>query len=292
LVTRRFLSGIQDEQVKDRELVSILSNGKTFRGANTLRSRQEVATWLENLAGELFLRMSADREANQRVPTQITTGIGFDKENTQRNSQNINVGNGGSAELFGKRAVQCADRLFAKRNIGPSDSVAVTSLWLSLGIFQPLSAQKQQITNFFTQNASRRIFSGDTDASGSSSGSSGSSSSSSSSGGSGISQSLPLNTQSAVINHHAPISIATSTTPTLATSKHNTTFATSSHTNKSSGAGGEAAALCKKAEDRAPQKRKKADQNAGRIEAAQVPENTVFHVFLLRTSHPATYFSD
>ncbi|CAL8468278.1 g7818 [Coccomyxa elongata] len=141
----RLSRGIDDEEVKERQLPKSISCGKTFRGHTALKDFPAVHKWLGELASELEERISADREENERSPGLLTVGM---------------WGEGGPGTSGGsvsrscplrrpESALMAADALkLIKRWAAERPGWAITSLYMTASNFSSAPTGASTITRF------------------------------------------------------------------------------------------------------------------------------------------------
>ncbi|BDA43773.1 DNA polymerase eta [Coccomyxa sp. Obi] len=141
----RLSRGIDDEEVKERQLPKSISCGKTFRGHTALKDFPAVHKWLGELASELEERISADREENERTPGLLTVGM---------------WGEGGPGTSGGSVSRSCqlrrpesapmaADALkLIKRWAAERPGWAITSLYMTASNFSSAPTGASTITRF------------------------------------------------------------------------------------------------------------------------------------------------
>ncbi|EIE19275.1 DNA/RNA polymerase, partial [Coccomyxa subellipsoidea C-169] len=141
----RLSRGIDDEEVKERQLPQSISCGKTFRGHTALKAFPAVHKWLGELGDELEERITADRADNERVPRLLTVGM---------------WGEGGPGTSGGSVSRSCQLRRpesqpmaedglkLIKRWASDRPGWAITSLYMTASNFQAAPTGSSTITRF------------------------------------------------------------------------------------------------------------------------------------------------
>ncbi|KAK9915303.1 hypothetical protein WJX75_007291 [Coccomyxa subellipsoidea] len=142
----RLSRGIDDEEVKERQLAQSISCGKTFRGHTALKAFPAVHKWLGELGHELEERIAADRAENERVPRLLTVGMwgeggpGTSGGSVSRSCQLRRP----ESEPMAADALKLIKRWASERGPG----WAITSLYMTASNFQAAPTGASTITRF------------------------------------------------------------------------------------------------------------------------------------------------